>query len=84
MPSREQLRQSVFRAIHRVAPEADPSALAPDADIREELDIDSMDFLSFITALHDDLGVDIPETDYPKLFSVEGAVSYLAREGGER
>ncbi len=83
MPDRSQLRDSVLRALHRVAPEADTAGLAPDADLREELDIDSMDFLSFVTALHKDLGVDIPEADYPKLFSLDSAVSYLARTMGD-
>ena len=51
--------------------------LDPSADLREALDIDSMDFLNFVTALHHRLGINIPELDYPKLFTMDGAVSYL-------
>ena len=42
------------------------------------LDINSMDFLNFITAIHHRLGVDIPELDYPKLVTLDGAVAYIA------
>jgi acyl carrier protein len=61
-----------------IAPEADFASLDPAADLREALDIDSMDFLTFITAIHERLGIDIPEIDYSKLKTLEGAVSYLA------
>ncbi len=53
-------------------------AVDPAADLREALDIDSMDFLNFITAIHHRLGVDIPELDYPKLITLDGAVAYIA------
>ena len=49
----------------------------PSADLREALDINSMDFLNFVIAIHHRLGVDIPEIDYPKLMTLDGAVSYL-------
>jgi len=77
MSAGELLRESVLRAIQRVAPDADTANIAPDADLREALDIDSMDFLSIVTALHQDLGVDIPERDYPKLSTLGGALAYL-------
>ena len=60
-----------------IAPEVDLKAIDPDADLREALDIDSMDFLNFVTAIHHRLGVDIPEVDYPKLVTLGGAVRYL-------
>jgi acyl carrier protein len=60
-----------------IAPEADLKALDRNADLREALDIDSMDFLNFITALHRRLGVDVPEIDYPKLATFEKALGYL-------
>jgi acyl carrier protein len=64
-----------------IAPEADFSALAGGEDLREVLDLDSMDFLNFMIALHEQTGVDIPEADYPELRTLEGAVSYLAQRG---
>ena len=60
-----------------IAPEMDLRKLDPSADLREALDIDSMDFLNFIIALHRRLGVDIAELDYPKLVTLNGAVTYL-------
>ena len=63
--------------LSNIAPEADLTSLDPAADLREALDIDSMDFLNFITAIHQRLGVDIPEIDYAKLFTLKGAIDYL-------
>lgn len=60
-----------------IAPEADFAALAGGEDLRDALDLDSMDFLNFVVALHERTGVDIPEADYPKLRTLDGAVSYF-------
>ncbi|HET6376014.1 MAG TPA: acyl carrier protein [Methylocella sp.] len=60
-----------------IAPDIDMNAVDPSADLREALDIDSMDFLNFITAIHRRLGVSIPEIDYPKLATLAGAISYV-------
>lgn len=73
-----ELRRTVLETLGEIAPEADLDAVAPDKDLREELDLDSMDFLNFVIALHEKLGVDIPEADYPQLQSLDGAVGYLA------
>lgn len=56
--------------------------LDPLADLREALDIDSMDFLNFIIAVHRRLGVEIPELDYPKLRTLDGAIGYLTTKIG--
>lgn len=61
-----------------IAPEADFDALAPDANVREVLDIDSFDFLNFLIALEQELGVSTPEADYGLLISVNDIVSYMA------
>lgn len=73
-----EIRNILLEELGNVAPEADLGQLDPSADLREALDIDSMDFLNVITALHQRLGVDIPELDYPKLFTLDGAVGYLS------
>lgn len=75
--STEEIRNAVLQVLHRIAPEADLTTLSPDADLREALDIDSFDFLRFVIALHEALGIDIPETDYPKLATLDATVSYL-------
>lgn len=71
------IRKVVQEELGNIAPEADLTSLDPAADLREALDIDSMDFLNFITAIHHRLGIDIPEIDYPKLDTLDGAVAYL-------
>jgi len=73
-----ELRKTVLETLGHIAPEADLSALPPSKDLREELDIDSMDFLNFVIALHEKLGVDIPEADYPHLVTLDGAIAYLS------
>ena len=76
--TKDEIRQAIIAGLSNIAPETDPGALADDADVRDALDIDSMDFLNFVTALHRDLKVDIPEADYPKLLTIGGAVTYLS------
>jgi len=71
------LRERVLRALAAIVPEADFATLRGDLAFREQLAIDSMDFLNFIIALHKDLKVDIPERDYPRLVTLDGCVSYL-------
>ena len=75
--TRDEIRTAVIQALSRIAPEFDPRNLQPDAVLRQELDLDSMDFLNFVIALHGSLGVDVPESDYAKLGTIEGAVQYL-------
>jgi len=71
------IRKVVAEELNNIAPEVDMASVDPAADLREAIDIDSMDFLNFITAIHGRLGVDIPEIDYPKLVTLDGAVAYL-------
>lgn len=72
-----ELKKIVMNAILEIAPEADFETLDPDDGLREQLDLDSMDFLNVVIALHETLGIDIPEADYPQLFTLTGAISYL-------
>jgi acyl carrier protein len=71
------VRKAVQEELGNIAPEIDFATVDPAADLREAIDIDSMDFLNFITAIHHRLGVDIPEVDYPKLVTLDGAVAYI-------
>ena len=71
------IRTVVQEELNNIAPEIDLSTVDPAADLREALDIDSMDFLNFITAIHQRWGVDVPELDYPKLGTLNGAMKYL-------
>jgi acyl carrier protein len=53
----------------------------PAESLREQLDLDSMDFLNFVIGVHKRLGGEIPEADYPKLASLDGAMAYLRAKG---
>lgn len=75
--SPEEIRTAVIAALRGIAPEADPAALEPDEPLRQQLDLDSMDFLNFVIRVHERLGVEIPEADYPRLGTLAGAVAYL-------
>jgi len=79
--TRDEARTSVLAILGRIAPEADLEALAGDAVLREELDLDSMDFLSFVTALDEELHVAIPEADYEKVGTLDRCVAYLVAAG---
>jgi acyl carrier protein len=71
------IRAVVAQALDEVAPGADIEAIDADEDFVYELDIDSMDFLNFVIAVHERTGIDIPERDYPKLSSLNKAMAYL-------
>jgi acyl carrier protein len=74
------MTELVIQVLGEIAPEADLDQLDPNTSFRDQIDIDSMDFLNFVIALHKKLGVDIPETDYPKLSTLAGAVAYLQQK----
>jgi len=84
MTSEPELREVVVRALTEVAPDIDPDAIEPDTELAEQLDIDSMDFLNVIVAIHEQTGIEIPERDYPKLSTLSDAVAYLARAQTQR
>jgi acyl carrier protein len=73
----DQIQETVLRILREIAPEADPALIEPDVDVREQLDIDSMDFLNFVIGVHHELQVEIPEADYPQLVTLDGLVRYL-------
>ncbi len=60
-----------------IAPEVDTSLIKADVRLRDQVDLDSMDVLNFMIALHDAFEIDIPEADYPKLATLDGCVDYL-------
>lgn len=81
--TRDEIKSAVFSALRRVAPEADPTSLHTDVPIRDQIDLDSMDFLNFMLELHASLGVDVPETAYRDVATVDGCIAYLARHDAQ-
>jgi len=83
--TRDELRAAIVEEIGNVAPEADPGALGEDEDLREAMDLDSMDIFNIVVALSQRLGIDIPDADAGKLVTIRGGVDYLAsRLAGKR
>lgn len=80
--TREELREQVLQALGGVAPEVDLAALRGNVALRDQLDLDSMDFLNFLVAVHQRTGVEIPEADYGKLTTLEQLIAYLLRASG--
>lgn len=72
-----EIRRTVLEAMALIAPEGDYDRLKPDMPIRDQIDIDSYDFLNVIVLLHERLGVDIPEADYRCLSTLDSTVAYL-------
>ena len=79
----DEIRDAVRAVIGSVAPGADLGALRPDRPLREQVDLDSMDWLNFLIGLHEKLKVDIPEADYAKLVTLGDVLDYLAPKLGK-
>ena len=73
----EEIRQSVLQALSDIAPEADTATIRTDLSLRDQLDIDSMDSLNFLIAVHEQLRVDIPEADWARLQTIDELVDYI-------
>ena len=75
----DDLAKAYVEEVLRVAPDLTRADIAPQAHLQEDLDLDSMDVLNLVAALHARLGVDIPEADYPQIGTLQRAVAYLGR-----
>lgn len=75
--SLDEIRTIFLQSLHQIAPEIDVQNINPDTLLREEYEIDSMDFLRFIMLLHEKLKINIPEKDYPTLATLQSSMTYL-------
>lgn len=75
--TRTQIRARLTAILRRFLPDFDAKALEPRASLRKVLAADSMDMLNFVVAIHDELGVDIPEADYAKIDTLDDCLDYL-------
>lgn len=78
--TRDQLIELVKQTLYEVAPDLETEPLDPKRSFNEQFEFDSMDFLKFITGLHQATGLTLPEKDYPHLISLELAVAYLSEK----
>lgn len=76
-PERNALMQTVVTLLRAIAPEVEADALVPARSLRQQVDLDSMDWLNFLVSLHERFGVNIPESDYAQLVSLDTVVNYL-------
>jgi acyl carrier protein len=74
---RQALRNTVVSTLRTIAPEVEESDLLADRPLREQVDLDSMDWLNFLIGLHEALRVDIPESDYARLRTLDNLLDYL-------
>lgn len=77
-----EIREVVRDALGNIAPEVDVGALDPAKDLRDQIDIDSVDFLNFVIGLHKALNIEIPDADVAKLTTLNGCVNYLLAKTG--
>ena len=73
----EQVKQIVIDIINEIAPDEDTSNLKSEVNLRDQMDLDSMDFLDIVMELRKQHGIEVPEEDYPKLASLESCANYL-------
>jgi acyl carrier protein len=79
-----EIRARVLGAIKSIAPELEEGELRADRPLRDQVDLDSMDWLNVLVALHEKLKVDIPEADYGKLVTLDNLVGYLRDKLAQR
>jgi acyl carrier protein len=79
-----QIRNTAVSILGTIAPEIDPQQIDATRPLREQVDLDSMDWLNFLVALHQQLKVEIPESDYARLVTLDDVVDYLSARIGAR
>lgn len=70
-------QRAVLEAVLDIAPDLEGTDIPPEADLREDLDLDSMDLVNLTAALSERLGADIPERDYGRMDTIEACAAYL-------
>ena len=73
-----ELSRRVLAMVTEIAPDVDPDTVIHEVDFRDQFDFDSMDTLNLAIALNRELGVDVPESDYSHLASLDKCIAYLA------
>ncbi len=75
--TRPEIREAVIGILSDIAPDEDYNALKDDVSFREQLSMDSMDMLDIVLELRRRYKLQIPESDYPNLVSMETSLNYL-------
>lgn len=77
MNNKHRLKTLISRIILDIAPEADIESLDPNEDIKEELDLDSIDFMRLLESLTLETGIVISESDYEKVNTLQSMIEYI-------
>ena len=77
-----EIRAIAIAVLKAIAPEIEADELRGDRPLRNQVDLDSMDWLNFLLGLNKKLGVEIPEADYARLVSLDDVVAYLMKKLG--
>lgn len=75
----QEIRTVFLAELSKIAPDIDPATVSDQDHIQEDLELDSMDVLNLVTALHARFGIDIPESDYPQIATPALAIAYLTK-----
>lgn len=73
----DEVKKIVLAIIADIAPDEDLSSVKPEVRLRDQLELDSMDFLDIVMELRKKYGIEVPETDYPKLATLDSCAEYL-------
>ena len=73
----DQVKQIVIDIINEIAPDEETTDLKGDVNLRDQMDLDSMDFLDIVMELRKQHGIEVPEADYPELASLDSCANYL-------
>jgi len=73
----DEVKKIVLAIIADIAPDEDLSNVKPEVRLREQLELDSMDFLDIVMELRKKYGIEVPEADYPKLATLDSCAEYL-------
>jgi acyl carrier protein len=76
--TKDDIRSAYLEELVRIAPDIDPGSVGDDDHIQDDLELDSMDILNFVTALHERFGIDIPEADYPRIATIRLGTALIA------
>ncbi len=75
--TKDDIKKIVLEIIEEIAPDEDLSDVKPDVRLRDQLDLDSMDFLDIVMELRKQHGIEVPEEEYPELASLDSCANYL-------
>ena len=75
--TKDEVREAIVSILKDIAPDEDIGSIEDDAVLREQIDLDSMDFLDIVMELRKRFNIEVPESDYQELVSMASCIQYL-------